>query len=369
MSDAPLAAGGNLIVGCDLYRATIDNEIVEDISDLLVDGWVQLNTDQAVKLTASFTVRQPTRITPYQDFLRPVLTIAYQDGRPSVRRQIGLFATRLPSGSSGTSGAIGTYEGNDLTAELATDALPSARNSASGSNVIAEVLAIVTGGAISRTNIPPTSRTYSKDITSPATTSRLTAANERLMASGWYELGMDLDGRISTPGATADIGMTEPFAAYTEDGIFGDIVSPGVQEDVYNVVKILSGDPASSPMIGTARNDDPSSRTSTVTLGRTRTYVETVSGDVTQDDLNARAARKLAELKSYYQTIQINVLPDPQALVPHQTVQLRTSGNLAAFAGRYWVRAAKIGFGDQPPPMQLECNRLTLNDTLGASPL
>lgn len=352
-------SGGNARVSYELWRATIDNELVEDLSDYLADGSVNLNLDQAIKLSASITMRDPSRVTPYRDFLAPFINVSYPDARPSISRQIGLYTTRLPSGSAKRRGEVGTFDCEDLCRILAKNAFTDTHNIAAGSNVVTAATAIVTFSGISRVNFPATSRTLSDDLSLHIQSTRLDGVNDLFSAIGWYDVGTDLDGRISNAGPVLDISKTHPFRTLTEDDLRGPIAKQQTDIDIANVVEVINASATDTPMKAIARNDDPASPTSTVSVGYEIGLYKSVNGDTTQDDLDALAARYLAEAKSYNEVIQIQIEPDPDALTPRQTIELDFNGAFESFSGIYWVRAAHLGFKPSQGLLTLDLNRLT----------
>ena len=352
-------SGGNARVSFELWRATIDNEHTEDLSDYLVDGAINLNLEQAIKLSASITMRDPVRITPYFDFLAPFIRIVYPDSRADVYRQLGLYTTRLPGGTAKQRGEVGTFECDDLCRILAKNSFTDTHNIASGTNIVSAAAAIVTGAGIGRVNFPASSRTLADDLALHIQSTRLDGANDLFAAIGWYDLGTDLDGRISNAGPVLDITATHPYRVLTEADLRGDLVRQPSEIDIANVVEVINTSATDDPMKGIARNDDPLSRTSTINVGYEIGRYESVNGETTQDDLDALAARYLAESKSYYSVVQIQIEPDPDALVPRQTVRLDFNGAWESFSGLYWIRAAHLGFKPAQGLMTLDLNRLT----------
>src|SRR4051794_30434872 len=92
------------VLSAELWRATIDNELVEDISAYVVSGGVDMNVDRDIKLALNVTLRNPSIVAPYTDFLAPFIRLTYDDGTDEVYQQIGLYATKV---------APGTYSIND----------------------------------------------------------------------------------------------------------------------------------------------------------------------------------------------------------------------------------------------------------------
>lgn len=352
-------SGGGILLSVELWRATIANALVEDITGYLVDGQIEMNVDRDIKLSASFTLRNPDVVTPYTDYLAPFIRLTYDDGSDSVYSQLGLYAVTVPPGSYTVEDAVATFTGQDLTRVLATDAYVDADNVASSTNVVTEIIATLAESGITRYTIPATTTTLAAAATFPAGTTRLDKCNQLLAAMGWYHLGMGLDGRVSTPGAVRELRYVEPFATLTDADVWGAVEVTPNDADLANVVIVVNDDPNAAPLTATARNDDASSPTSTSAIGREIYRVVRVQGETTQAALNALAARYLAESRTYYRVAKLRIAPNPNALRPHQTVDLNLTGKLEGLSGRWWVRTAKMGLTPQSAPVELELNQIS----------
>ena len=366
--DAPdpttIVSGGGVLLSVELWRATIDNALVEDISDQLVDGAVDLNVDRDIKLAGTFTIRNPSTIEPYTDFLAPFIRLEYDDGSDAVYQQVGLFATRVPPGRYTPTDRSATFDGSDLTAIMASSYLTDTINKSAGTTYRNSIIAAITGSGITRYNIPATTATLPANQSFPPGMSRLERANIQLSQLGWYHLGMDLDGRISTPGAPQNLASRQPWRTLTDSDIMGEITITPTGEEIANVVLVVNDDAASAILTSTARNDDPGSPTSTVAIGRDIMRVITVQGSTTQAALDALAARYLAEARTYYRTAKLTILHDPTALVAHQTVRLTLTGEWESLSGLWWVRTASLSLTPDKGT-QLELAQVT-DDLTGA---
>lgn len=358
-------SGGGITISAEVYRATIDNALVEDLSDYFIAGEIEMNVDRDIKLAARIALREPSRVTPYTDYLAPFIRIEYDDETTEVYRQCGLYAVPVAPQRLTYNDAVGEFDGRDLTWVMATSAYADTNNVTSGQNYVSGATGIseaITGAGVTRYNVPTTSSTFASAQSFPPGTTRLEKANTLLSQLGWYNLGMDLDGRVSTPGAPQNLASQEPWRTLTDDDL---IAPPEVQpagQEIANVVIVVNDNAGAAPLTATARNDDAGSPTSTVVVGRDIVRVERVSGDSTQAALNALAARLLAESRTYYQTVRLRLLHDPSALIPHQTVGLNLPGTMAALNGHWWIRTAKLGL-TPGSPLELECNRVTDNTT------
>lgn len=352
-------SGGGRVMSVELWRMTIDNVRVENLSDYLVSGVVDLNLDRAVKLSATFTMRQPARVTPYADYLAPWVRVHYDDGSTPVYEQAGLFTTRVPEGSRTLNDSVGTYQCDDLTSLLATYAYSDADNVAAATNYKTAITDTLADVGITRHTIPETTDTLATAQTFPVGTRGLDKCNTLIRALGWYQLGSDLDGRLSTPGEPKALKSMQPWRTLTADDLFGgsiDVRAPG--KEIANVVIVVNDDAKSAPMKSIARNDDAASPTSTVAIGREIVRVEKVTGKTTQAKLDKLAARYLAESRTYYQTARLKLLHDPTALIAHQVLELDLTGECEALNGLWWIRTARLPL-TPGSPMEIECSRVT----------
>lgn len=361
MTTGQIVSGGGITVSVDLWRATIDNEWVEDLSDYLIGGSVDLNLDRAVKLAATFMLRDTDLVTPYIDYLAPVLRLEYDDGTTTVEQQIGLYATRVPGGERTLDTGTVIFDADDLTAVMATAASTDTVNYASGTTIPNAIRAAIEAAGITRHNVAGSSSTLATAMSFRPGTSYLEQANRIGDLIAWYDLGMDLDGKVSTPGRPRALASTEPFLTITDGDLLAPVQVQPPQTGIANVVVVINDDATAAPLSATARNDDASSPTSTVNIGREIVRQETLSGRTTQASLDAKALRLLQESRTYYQVIRIVTWPNPDALIAHQTVDLDLTGELEGLSGLWWVRTAKMGFTPSDAALTLELNRVTDN--------
>lgn len=341
-----------------LYRATIDNTIVEDISDLLMDGTFDMNLDRDVKLSATFNLRSPDRVAPYTDFLAPYVHIRYRDGRPDVDQQCGLFATKVSPGAYTKTDATGTVQGADLTSVLGSWYYANGSSNPAGFGYGPALQEICENGGIARTNIPDTAATLPTTQSFKPGSTRLEKGNTYLDQLGWYHFGMDLDGKISTLGPPRSLAAKEPWRVLTDADVIGAMDVQPTGFEIANVVIVVNDNALDTPMRSKATNDDPSSPTSTVAIGRAIMRLVTVSGSTTQAALDALAARYLDESRTFYRIARLTLLHDPAALVMHQVIGLDLSGERSRFNGRWFVRTASMGMAHDKP-LVIECNQIS----------
>jgi hypothetical protein len=352
-----VGSGGNIVVDWELWRATIDNQMVEDISHLFTGGSVSLNHDRAIKHQATFNISDMDAVTPYVDYLAVFMVRQFRDGEAWTRDQMGLYTTKVPPGTHTVERSEVAFTGNDLTAVLARYAFTDTYNIAAGTNRVTAVIAILALAGITRHNIVATTDVLAADLSFPVGTTYLDAANTLLGAIGYYHLAMARDGRlVSQP--TSALAYTEPYRIVTASDLMEPVVTQPTDTSVANVVVVVKDNLNEEPLTALARNDDPGSPTSTANIG-VITRVEKRSDLADQAAVDALAARLLSEGRTYYQIATSKLLPDPDVLTPHQTIELNGTGSLVPLNGRWWIRTATVGFTPDTAGPRIELNRVT----------
>ncbi len=357
MADHVTGTGGDIRSWFELWRATIDNVMVEDISRYLNGGSMSMNRDRAVTTQATFPLRDAAVVNPYIDYLAVFQNIVYEDGRAARREQVGLFGIRVPSGTRTVKVAEGVYSGSDISARMNRFAFTDVYNIASGTNYVTAIAAILALGGVTRYDIEPTTKTATTALTFAPGTTYLEAINTLLEAIGYFNLAATPDGKALSR-QSLDVKYIEPVATISDTDIIGAIDSQPTDTTVANIVIVIQENPNTAPLYAVRRNDDPSSPTSTVVLGDL-VRVESRSNLDGQTATDALADRLLSESRTFYQTASIRLLPNPQVVVPGQTVDLALTGKLAIYNGRWRIRTVSIGFDPAGAGPKLEINRVT----------
>lgn len=350
--------GGGQTIWHEVYQADLSNAQLADLTAPFYatpSSEVGLNHDRVIKAQGSLAIRGPDQLRPYRDYLAVWLNRAYDDGRPPQRDQLGLFEVRVPPGTRTVERAEAIYTGYDLTATLARYAFTQGYNIAAASNYVSAVLDILALAGITRTLIEPTTQATSAVISFAVGTSYLDAANTLLQAIGYYQLAAMPDGTLmSMP--SRPLHLVEPYRTITDADLMAPVEIQPLDTTVANVVIVVKNNPDSAPLTAIRRNDDPDSPTSTVNLGTIARTPQEYAELADQAAVDALADRLLSEGRSFYQTAKIAMLPDPRALVPHQTIRLDLTGQLAILNGLWWVRTAVL-------PLDTRATTLELNRT------
>lgn len=351
--------GNGQTVWFSLTKADIDNAQTTDLSASFfgANAQIDLNHDRDIKTQATLPIRDPTLLSPYQDYVVVYLNREYDDGAASASDQLGLFGIRVPPGTRTVERADAIYTGYDLTAQVARYAFTDSYNIAASSNYVTAVTDILALAGITRHLIEPTTQTTAAVLSFPPGTTYLAACNALLQSIGYYSLSAMPDGRLmSRP--TRDLRYVEPYRTITDADLMRPVEVQPLDTTVANIVIVVKDNPNAAPLTATRRNDAADSPTSTVNIGPI-TRVETRGDLADQAAVNALADRLISESRSFYMTVKITILPDPRVLIPHQTVELALTGQLEPLNGRYWLRTAKVPLSTKAT--EIELNRISDN--------
>lgn len=349
--------GGGITTWFELWRATIDNQMVEDISDYLLGGKVDMNRDRAVTTQATFDLKDVSIVDPYTDYLAVFQNLEYDDSGIIERDQLGLFNVRVPSGTRTKERAEGEHTGYDITAMLARRAFTDTYNVAAGTNYVDAVTTVLAMAGITRHAIEATTRTTPSPLSFPLGTTYLDFCNTLLNTIGYYNLAATTDGRPMS-GMSRDVQYMEPFRTVNDDDLMAPIDARPTDTSVANIIIVIKDNPSEPPLTAIRRNDEPDSPTSTVSIGE-NVRVETIAEMADQAAVDALADRLLAESRTFYQVASLRLLPDARVLIPNQTIDLDLTGRWEIFNGRWRVRTASIGFAPGSVGPVLEVNRIT----------
>ena len=352
------------IISVDLWACDINGNRREDLSEYFLSGSVEMNTDRTNSiLTGSFRLSEPDRVQQYVDYLQPTLHIDFDDGRPSVSKRLGLYSTRIPPGERTVETHLGTFECQDLTRILSLSAYTQVENVAANTDLIVEIIDTIEDLGISNYQFPAITRLAPKDLTFPIGTTRLEKINALLDIMGWYNLWMDLQGRLTSQ-PIVPIHQKTPIVTLTPAMLGAPIQDQTNDETLANAVIVIKDDPAEAPLSSTIYNIDPESPTSiqNAPFG-TFFRIVTVTEPETQTEINVVAQRYLAESRSFYQTATLVTFPELDFNV-HEILKLNLTGKMERLNGNWWIRTWGIGFTPEDAVIRAEINRIT-DDILG----
>jgi hypothetical protein len=366
-----VGTGGAVTIGAELWRSDIAGNLLEDLSDVLVAGFVDYDYFRngglfgaldGSPMGCEFTLRETARVTPLVDFLRPFLLLSYDDGRAEARYPLGLFAVQHPAERHTATIGEATLRGQDLTSVLRDSFFTSTYTADSGDQFDTEIRTIIEGGSVPAAmhNIRESSKAlgYARKFTQ--TWSRLAAANKLAHAAGWYRLFAELDGRVTTlpyrSFATAQPALTITAADPVDDLA----LEPTTQ--VANTVILHARRQGRSTLKSMVPADDGSLSDpySPASLGRRIVYGggPIVVDDIdTQADLDAEAASLLEEARAREQIVRVTLLPQkPPGIL--RTVDLAIGGAKAHLDGRYACRGWRVGLTPEDALLELSLHRV-----------
>lgn len=268
------------------------------------------NTEANIQRSASLTMIEDKDIDFTSDRLRPYMKLKTERG--NLTYPLGVFMMSSPARRS-VAGAINrTVDCYDKTQILEDDRFDTRYTVPAGTAYTAAVTNIILSAGITQSNIIQSELETATAIEFPLGTSKLKACNDLLAAINYSQLYADSFGYLRA------IPYQDPTtraidASYATDKV--SIVQPGAQEelDIFfapnKIVRYLEN-AERQYLISSATNDDPNSKLSTVSRGRTIVDIKAVSDIANQSTLDAMVARILAESK-VYQKITFETLNIP----------------------------------------------------------
>jgi len=370
-----------------LFRATHLNEQLEELTDHVISADVTMDPDRAIKWTlkARMTGEGYAKLTPYNDFLAPTLRVDYPDGT-SREGQLGLFVVKPSPATHTELTTTVDLNGEDSTSLLALQGFGAPYTVLAGTNVTSTVNTILTGAGFgpNRRTIPASARTMQVDTTWDEKQTKLKVVNELLRSIGYYTLGADNDGTLTTfpyrdlkrtqpaktyaanlPDTAAPTAVQAAAAARSE--VVGAVtVAPVVDRLANKVVVVLSNPRRTKVRIVHSITNPihPSTVTYTSSAGHTitrtirhRHYYYVSAADNAMDEL---ARKMLQEVGSLYHRIALAAMPDPKADLFHGTVDLAiyNARQEPVAVGRYWCRGVTYGMTRKSATMKMDLSRI-----------
>lgn len=322
MTDTGAAAGGVVNFRPAVFTATMNNQLLDDITPSFIQGWVTVDFDLEVsKFAFEAELKTKRTVRPLIDFVAPHLELIYEDGTTQYE-QVGLYVLvpsatlHMPGSSTDPSGGGGSQtriDGRDLAWLLAADVSTGTTNMALGANVVDNAIADLAAGGFTRVAIPASTYTSLKAVSWPPGTSRLDRVNDRLDMVNYYTLAFDRMG-VATSRGYDDLATTEAAVTYSTG--YGSRVVPPIEDDpdntrLCNRVVVSGTDPAQAPLYAIRENNDPLSPISYVNMGKWISRFVEDSQLQTQAAVDALANDLIRDGASYYRSLRLQTLPDP----------------------------------------------------------
>jgi hypothetical protein len=326
----------------ELYICNRDNVMQTNISDWILNGNVQLDTDSDVQMTFNAQILYPDRLHPFQDFLAPWLTVVYADGTFR-KEQVGLYVV-VPMNKTYTwHDTIGNLDGRDLTWLVAQQSFPTTYKFGKGKNFIDTVREILEGAGFFRHNIRDSDRKSGRERSWPPGTSKLEIINELLTACSFYKLYADRQGVLrSFPFIKIDKAQVSGTyrsgdGSYTIEPFD---MTPSL-DSLANYIVVIKDDAEAKPghvLKAVRKNTNPASPTSIPNIG---TIMKVVSDSnlADQDAVDAMADKLQDEWSNVYIEATLHTFPEPWH-DPHEVYELDLQQRERQW--QYWDRGLFI---------------------------
>ena len=268
------------------------------------------NIDASIQRSASLTLVESGDIDFTSDRIRPYMTLHTEKGLLTYPLGIFLMSspTRRPQGGS----IQRTVDCYDKTQILEDDKFTTRYVVQKQTAYTAAVATIIASAGITQTDILHSGLETATDIEFPIGTTKLAACNALLEAVNYNPIYADSLGRICVKPYI--LPYNRPIDATYDTGD-QSITAPGAMEDmdVFNVpnkvVRYLEN-AEMGYLISSIQDDNPESKLSTVSRGRTIVDIAAVSDVANQSALDAMVAKILAE-RQIYQTLTFETLNMP----------------------------------------------------------
>jgi len=357
-SKQTLTRKGITRISAELWLANTNNEMIQEITAIALDGKISVNLNNLIKSAISLKVTDAEIITPYSSVIAPFLKIT-QDGITE-RHQLGLYITTPGKHTHRQTSTTGDIEGKDLLWILENDYVGANYSLAAGANIIAAASAIITAKGL-RLSIPTSSATLSLAKTWPPDVSKLTIINDLLNAAGYYTLWADRQGVLRSQ-PYFELSTAHPaLELFSGEGsvVIDAIEQDGVYDVIANQIIVYKENTQGTPIRVTRTNNDPASPVSTVSLGRiiTRVIKDTNIADLAT--AKAIAKRAIEESSSYTNKLKVTTFPLP-ARELHEVYELAIYNDLGQPVGfgLWWCDAWELGFTLKSAKMTHNLKRL-----------
>ena len=313
------------------------------LGKITAEGNIDHNAETSIQRCANLIINEERDIDFLSERIRPSMCL--QTDTDIVHYPLGVFLMSSPKRKAGIGTISRGIECYDKCQIVADDRFDSRYRVTAGTNYIAAVSAILASAGISDAQLTVTDKTLAADLEFNMGTGKLEAVNTLLKAINYNNLYADASGKlIGKPYADPITRPTE--ASYVTNS--KSIVFSGAEEelDIYNapnkIVRYLETADR-SVMVASVTNDDPLSKLSTVSRGRTIVNVASVSDIADQATLEAYTQREAAEAKIYQK-----IIFETAAMPNHESLDcLYVINKDLDIAGKYietsWSLELKIG--------------------------
>ena len=291
------------------YRYELLDMNDRTIGDLTASGSIDFNSDAVIKRAASLSVKEVSDIDFLNDRVKPFLCLHTPNG--VIEYPLGVFLLSSPNRKASNGTIDRDIDAYDKMQILIDDKFDTRYLIPAHTNYIAAVQTILQSAGVSA-DITPSDKETEVATEYAVGTSKADVVNKLLKAMNYTDLWVDASGKFkSAPYTIPEYRIIE--GSYNTDK--QSIVLPGATEemDIFNapnkIVRYLEHAERGF-MTASAVNDDPNSKLSTVSRGRTIVDCEAVTDIADQATLDAYVQRVAAE-KKIYQYVQFNTATMP----------------------------------------------------------
>lgn len=392
-----------------MYRSTYDNSWVEDITESVIEASVSCDSGRDITWTLDATLTREgwAKLTPYLDWVAPVLTVKYPDGTTRAG-QLGLYLVMdSPEAHTEVSATI-ALDARDPLYLLSIQGFGSNVVCNANSNKMKQVrdllgAAVLTEAtakwerngkngpspdsstAARRFVIPTDNATFKRDVEFEKKTPLLEIANDILFGAGYYPLYTTRTGIFITserkksvlkrrtpvrrfvanvPQSVDPFGRLKAVGGLPSD-IVGEVQTVPKSADMTDEIVLICDTPrgfatSQSATITNEKNKRTAGRKKSGD-GRKRRrrneHVRTLDDDATAQEV---AKALLDELSTTNSVISFSAIPDPSVDFARQTIDLHIF-NLDGYEianDRYAVHSVKYGFTPSSALMEITCGRV-----------
>lgn len=285
------------------------------LGKITAQGSIDYDSSVGIQRCASLEIKEERDIDFLSERVRPWMCLDTGDG--VAHYPLGIFLMSSPVRKA-SAGAVGrSIECYDKCQILADDKFNTRYKVAAGTNYIAAISTILISAGLTNSLLTNTNKELAADLEFGMGTSKLEAVNKLLKAINYNPIYAGADGRLVAKPYEDPVSRTVEARYVTDEN---SIVFGGAEEelDIYNapnkIVRYLENADRDI-LISTVINDDPLSKLSTVSRGRTIVDIESVSDIADLPTLNAYTQRIAAEKKIYQRIIfESAAMPNHESL-------------------------------------------------------
>lgn len=361
-----IGTGGVINMTAKLYRSNKKAQLLENISEDLIEGEVRFDEQNEIHMAFKAKIRDITELDAYSDWVVPVLRLQYAGGSITEER-LGHFivvpATRRYSQGS----TEGDIDGRDATWLLTIDEFSKGYSIGAGNDFCLEVRNILRAMDMPLVSIPNSGKTVPRKRTWEPGTKKLKVVNDLLDSAGFYPLHATRDGylrsfqMLNLHDAEPDVFYSSSTTASQLRGITGVVIETPDMENFANRMVVVAEDAERNTIRVIERNDNTASPVSIPRLGITKTKTHVSKNINNATDARELCKRMLERAARHLVKLEINTVPDPRRN-PYEVylLQIDQSDGTNVATGKYACTGWTIGFKPNQGAMKHSVERLQI---------